>query len=463
MKQSKLFIAAAIAISCYALPANAQQAENIFCPDFQRTDLQGNSQHLYNYLSANKMVFLVSGDIRQAATRDLLQSYSLQKLAEDHGPAANARPYTTNDIQVIFLQRNATLPGEGNMRTDLAALPFPAVIMTDEDNLLPDELSVTGSPTEPGIFLVTPDHLARPVYFTNARDAYRIAAAYKTAYQPADEPDVRITRCIAPAVAGKTVAATVFFQNYSNRPLHNATVQLFAGSTLVSEQPWNGDLAPLETAGVTVSGTLQTGEPLHVTVITDGDRYLINNSSELTDTRRYTAFNAKNLPCTAEITSHMPGNWNTSAQKLFSVAQAGNTTQEALRISFSGMLPLQKDTLFIGNYNLGTHPVLNFSRAYAPSSELAEAGITIIASADEGRSWTVLKNYDNRTLTTTNTQSYTYQPRNGHEWIKDHISLAGIAGKENVWLAIVATADYTNDAYVSNISLAEEIPVMAVK
>jgi hypothetical protein len=463
MRQSKLFIAAAIITLCYALQAKAQQAENIFCPDFQRTDLQGNPQNLYNYLSRNKMVFLVAGDIRQSATRDLLQSYSLQKLTEEHGPATNTRPYTSNDIQVIFLQYNADLPGAADVRTQLAALPFPAIVVADDDDLLPQELTDAVAPTEAGVFLVTPDHLARPVHFTTARDAYHIATSYRTAYKPAEEPDVRVTRCIAPAVAGDGITTTVYFQNYSNQRLNAATVQLFAGDQLVTESKWNGNLAPLETAGITLNGKITSDAPLHITVQTAGDRYLINNSSDLTETRRYTAASAKQLPYAPAIASVMPATWNTTAQKLFSVVPAGNQTQEAVRISFSSMLPAQRDTLFIGNYNLGQHAVLNFSRAYAPSSELSEANMTIIASADEGKTWTVLKSYDNEALTTTHTQSYTYQPRNGHEWIKDHVHLSGIGGKNNVWLAIVATADYTNDAYVSNISLADETPVMAVK
>ena len=462
MKQSKLFIATAIFILCYALSARAQQAENIFCPDFQRTDLQGNQQHLYSYLSGNKMVFLVTGDIRQSATRDLLQSYSLQKLTEEHGPTAKARPYTTNDIQVIFLQNNnAGLPGD--VHTQLAALPFPALTPADDDNLLPEELANTVAGTEPGIFLVTPDHLGHPVHFATASDAYRIATAYKTAYMPAEEPDVRVTRCLAPAVAGVDITTTVFFQNYRKQRLSDATVQLFAGNTLIAESKWHGDLAALETGSMTVSSKLPTDAPLHVTVLTTGDRYMINNSRDLDETRRYTTANATPLPFTTNMTGMLPGSWNTSAQKLFSVAQAGSATQEALRISFSSMLPAQKDTLFIGNYNLSQHPVMSFSRAYAPSSELAEAGMVIIASTDEGKTWTVVKNYDNNTLMTTNTQSYAYQPRNGHEWIKEHINLVNIAGKNNVWLAIVATADYTNDAYVSNISLFDETPVMASK
>lgn len=462
MKRSILSIVTAICVLlCTAV--QAQTAENIFCRDFQRSDIKGQPQHLYQYLSDNKMVFLVAGDIRQEATRELLQSYSLQRLAEDHGNADHTSAYSTNDVQVIFLQYNAELPGAGAVQAELADLPFPAITVQADDNLLPEELANTLSPAAPGIFLVSPDHLVRPVQFSNAREAYRVAGSYKTSYRPGDEPDVRIIRCLTPAVAGDHISANVFFQNYSNLDLGEATIQLFAGNTPVAQARWHGKLAPLETGNIVLNATLTTDAPLKVYITTGGERYLLNNSLQLDDIKHYSVTNATALPCTIQIDKQLPDGNPGGANSIFSAVNKGTISNEALRVSFSNMLPMQKDTLFIGNYNLTRHPVLSFSRAYAPSSELSDAAISFIVSTDEGQTWTVVKSYTSNTLMTTNTQSYAYHPQNGHEWIRDHISLSEAGDRKNVWIAIVATADYTNDAYINNIHLDDATPVMASK
>ncbi|XZF13938.1 hypothetical protein ACTHGU_19340 [Chitinophagaceae bacterium MMS25-I14] len=458
MKHCKLIVFMLL-LSCFSRNAMAQVPENSCIRDFAWRNADGSEQTVYKTLDKGKMILLVSGCRGTKATESLISSLTLQKINQEHGLKfqPDVQPFSTNDVQVILYNNQPSLAG-GSL---LTCVNFPIT-----DNVADNDLPAAY--TEPYLLLITPDRLIHsiPTGNENAVSLYKTVSRYKTQYAPSASPDVRLLRCVTQPVYNNHFSAKLYFQNFSTLPLRAVKVTLYADDQVIAVKTWTGNLGSLEDAGTEISGVIPGKAHIKLTVATAGESYTLNNTWEALNGKAYDIADAVSLPFSTSFDNQMPESWAATDGAMFSVVETGGQQKDighALRIGFNKKMPLQSDTLYMGHYNFGEHPFLNFNWAYAPSSEYAGANIKFIASADEGKTWEELKTFEGQKLATANVQSYPLLPQGKHTWKKEYVNLQAIAGKTNVWIAMVAVADFTNDGYLGNLYLFNDPATMAIR
>ena len=407
-------------------PANAQIADQSWWPDFRLTDQQGHKHQLYQYLDQGTSVVLVFGQPASDACQDLLRSLCLQRLHERHG-LHSTDALSSRELQVLFLQTGPAAQSP--------ALPFPVIRLEDESTLFAsDSWEPIRSQLrlyDAELCLITPDRLAHPMpLYADAADLYNQYQAYTSKLKPGRKPDLRLIACQAPPVAGSKLQLELWIQNFSLEPVQRAEISIWQGNELLATHTWSGHLEKLETGAALLDVSPRSDAPLRLTASVPGDCFLANNELLVAGWRHYAPANAQTLPVEATA---MPPYWAGKPGSLF--REAGHA---AIQINYEALPPGRHDTLHIGHYRIPEQAFLQLEWARA----VAGARLNLIASTDEGQSWIPVGGL---------------QPAD-----QSPISLQAVAGEENVWLALVATAAWMPDARISRISIYEEAPALVV-
>lgn len=258
-------LATAFVISLFTISVNAQ-VQWIADAEFEGTPYAS----LYKMLEDGKPVVMALGDAHAQSSERLLLSGALQNLAKEHGASHFGDVVSSKDLRVIFV--NVQVMSDESEKNLPAGLQF--INMTEGDKALDghgwQELySVAGT----HLFLVTPDHLVRPLHGATSEELYKEVAFFNSKLRPSATPDVRLLD----ATVSNGNKAQIRVQNFSTLPVQNIRVSVLKDGQEISQVTYNAAIASLEDAVIPVS--LPEGAEAGLTIIAkaEGDTNPMNN------------------------------------------------------------------------------------------------------------------------------------------------------------------------------------------
>lgn len=274
----KKLLLSAFMLSASYFGAFAQLADGSVAPDFTFTDLNGNTQHLYDYLDSGKTVFI---DVSAAWCSPCWQyhnTHALRDLYENHGPTGYSSVVagTTNDVMVMYLEGELTnteaqLHGTPASQGDwVTGTTYPIV---DVPNTAPGQAFMSGYNIAyfPTVYKICPNRIITEVGQLTAAQLYAtVADCPAPASQPADVAALNYEGELVHCEGSYTPKVKI--QNNGTTALTSATITITQGGNTVSTGTYTGNLATYGVATVNCSAIANfTGGALNVTVTTTGD------------------------------------------------------------------------------------------------------------------------------------------------------------------------------------------------
>lgn len=260
-------------LSAFALStmgAMAQLPDNSVAPDFTATDIDGTSQHLYDYLDQGYTVFMDLSATWCAPCWSYHNSGALEGLYTEYGPG------TTEDKVMVFMVEgdpsttHADLLGTGsNTQGDwTAGTPYPII----ESSAIADDYQIAYWPT---IYKICPNRLVTEVGQKNTAQLWATVGSCASAA-------TGINASLLPYSGNTTfcedVAADVTMQNMGTEVLTTATIAMKEGGNTLASQTWTGNLPTYNTTVVSFPST-PVSNPANVTFeITSSDANPADNT-----------------------------------------------------------------------------------------------------------------------------------------------------------------------------------------
>ncbi len=258
-------LAIAFVISLFTISVNAQ-VQCIADAEFKGAPYAS----LYKMLGDGKPVVLALGDAHAQSSERLLASGALQNLAKQHGASRFGDPVSSKDLRVIFV--NVQVMANEAAETLPGGLQF--INMMEGDEALnahgwQELYTIAGT----HLFLITPDHLVRPLHGTTADELYKEVSFFNTKIRPTATPDVRLLD----ATVSNGNKAQIRIQNFSTTPVQNIQVVVMKDGQSVAQATYNVSVVALEDAVIPI--TLPEGSEAGLTIIAkaDGDTNPMNN------------------------------------------------------------------------------------------------------------------------------------------------------------------------------------------
>ncbi|MBL7764753.1 MAG: T9SS type A sorting domain-containing protein [Chitinophagaceae bacterium] len=475
----KKLLLSIMAIAGFA-SAHAQLSDGCKANDFTFTALNGGQTiNLYSMLDSGKYVFLDVSATWCGPCWNYHNSNALDDLFTQHGPGT-----TSNDVRVIWVDGDAATTdadmngtGTNTQGNWISGTPFPmcnpAAALVNPFN---NDYEIGYFPT---IYMICPDRTIKEVGQLTAAQLY--AQVSPTASCP---PKINVD--VTPTdISGKLFSCTGAFtlnltiKNRGFNTLTSATINAKNGATVVGSQAWSGSLATYQTANATLNLTGVTNyDSLVIEVVATGDQITTNNSFTVY-IDNYTNANALTLPNNENMDSGnmMPsklGFENIDAMNMFGFYDGINGTTKmkgaagadtkGVFVNFYNAPAGTVGTLIFGNYNTTTtspYLYLDMDVAYAQytASSPEDDKLEIMVSTDCGTSWTQKWMKSGNNLKTTAPTTSGFIPSSASQWMHHNIDISSIKNNPSALIAVKATSDYGNYAWLDNIKVsASAIP-----
>jgi hypothetical protein len=245
-----------------AAGAMAQLPPNSFAPDFTATDIDGNTQHLYDYLDQGYTVFLDISAAWCGPCWNYHNTGALEDLYTTYGPGT-----ADNKVMVFFIEGESTntlaqITGtttnqsySGFTQGDwTAGTPYPII----DNATIANDYEITYFPT---IYMVCPNRIVNEV---GQETTAQLWGEVGNCAAPETGINASLAQYQGQTVICDNVDATVVMQNMGLSNLTSATVVMKEGSNIIATQDWTGDLATYNTASV-VFPTTPVSDPSSVT------------------------------------------------------------------------------------------------------------------------------------------------------------------------------------------------------
>lgn len=260
--------------------------------DFSYPDINGNTQHLYEYLDAGKTVILDVSTTWCGPCWTLHESGLLEEIYEDYGPDG------TDELMVLFVEfdpftNSDDLHGTGSLTYGdwVTGTPYPIIDLpasTDAD-FFTNNYGVTSVPS---VFVICPgynaiqlsndtmildiinDSLPLPVYYVLSKimDCSTITGTDARVLMYSGDEGV----CSNPEIS-----AVIY--NNGDTDISSFTVEAYEGAGLISAVNWSGILHPGDTANVNFGNIVTTADSSLLSFdITTTDDDMGNNLFEKT-------------------------------------------------------------------------------------------------------------------------------------------------------------------------------------
>lgn len=289
--------------------------------------------------------------------------------------------------------------------------------------------------------------------------------------------DAAITTITSPSgsTCNTTITPVVTLRNSGTTTLTSVTIsyQVDGGTTVPFS--WNGSLASLQTASVTLpSSTLAAGpHTISVTVFNPNnntDQNLANNTGNSSFTILsptpsaipfYEGFIANTFPPTGWTVTN-PNN-NATWARSTAAGGFGTSTNSARIDQGSG------STSTTGQFDDLTTPYINFSSITSPASlafDVAYAkynntyfdSLVILVSSDCGATWSRLYAKGGTQLATAPNTTGTFVPTST-QWRRDSITLNQYVGQPFVQFRFQSKSGYGNPLFIDNINIRGAVPL----
>jgi hypothetical protein len=241
-----------LSLATIGFSAQAQMADYSVAPDFTATDIDGNTQHLYDYLDQGYTVFMDISAAWCAPCWAYHNSGALEDLYNEHGPST-----ADNRVMVLFVEGESTnslaqITGSssGNSYATFsqgdwtAGTPYPIIDNADIAN----DYQITYFPT---IYKICPNRLVTEVGQISASDLWASAQDCLGAAQSGTNAALITYTGDRSACSEGSLDIPVKIQNLGTDQLTTADLQVWEGTNVIASQTWTGNLATYATANVT--------------------------------------------------------------------------------------------------------------------------------------------------------------------------------------------------------------------
>jgi thiol-disulfide isomerase/thioredoxin len=278
MKKMLLTIGAALSVGV----ASAQLEAGSIAPDFTLTDINGVSQHLYNYLDSGYTVIIDVSATWCGPCWAVHSSHVFEDLTTHYGPQGTI---TAKKIKVLFIEGDASttaadLQGAvgGNTQGNwIAGTNYPII-----DNATQNAVYLGGG--YPTFTVICPNKLVKEqsagysqamlseAYWTALMGSCEVATQPNDAALLGADPVYNV--CI-----GQSVNMTANLQNMGTTPLTSATVNALVNGAVVGTVNWTGNLSTYQFAPINFPAfTPQTSNPVTYQVTAANDGIATNNT-----------------------------------------------------------------------------------------------------------------------------------------------------------------------------------------
>jgi hypothetical protein len=338
--------------SLLALGALTSTAQ-FLAPNFTRTDIDGTSHTLYDYLDQGYTVILDISATWCGPCWNYHNTNALKNIYVNQGPAgmAGVSATTTDKIMVMFFEGdNATnlncLYGSAGCNSTthgdwVTGTPYPIF----NDHTIKTLYPIGGYPT---IFTIFPDRYVVETGQQSANNHVNFVNNNIAAHSAANGVDASIFMYTGETSTCDVLQTKVLVQNKGDQPLPaGATVEVLNGTTVLGSGQTTQTLNQFATQEVTVPVSITSDVALTVRVTTANDVNAANNQVVKNVTIAKTSGTAV---VTIEIVTDAYGSettWNLKNQSNVTVAQGGPYTNQ----SSAGQYPRPSVNVSLANAN----------------------------------------------------------------------------------------------------------------
>jgi thiol-disulfide isomerase/thioredoxin len=469
----------------------AQLADYSVAPNFTLKDLNGNTHDLYTYLAQGKTVYVDFSAAWCGPCWGYHNAHHMKALYEKHGPTGmpGVHANTTNDVMVFYIEGEDAntyaqlhgVSGAGALSSQgdwVTGTPYPILDTPGATmSAITAAYSIGYFPT---VYMICPDKLIYEVGQVDSNALYNA----KTAGCPI--PTAAIDGRILTASSegwycGTMNNMSVKFENYSNNStaISSATINVkdfVTGSTLTTAS-YSGNLPQYGVATVSIPSFTPPANysgQIAFDVAVTGDGATTNNSIDGAISYYAPANANTNLAWSENLegsTTAMPANFGLKVGAdygMFGLVNGANVTgfvpaaaggtMTMIADFFNNQATAPPGVLVCGNHNSTTNDSLffkfdcahTFYTAATPENDKLE----VVVSTDCGASWTSVWTGQGATINTAPPKASSYIPAAASEWWSYKANLTGYRNATNLLVAIRATSDFGNYAWLDNFKLA---------
>ena len=467
-----LHLAAFTAISFFTIETKAQLADGSTAPNFTFTDMNGNSQDLYTYLNAGKVVVI---DVSATWCNPCWQyhnSGNLENFYNQYGPPG------TNVAMVLFIEgdnatTNADMNGTGSNTQGCwtCNTPYPMCNPTSVTTFN-SNYQIGYFPT---MYMICPDKKTTKV------DQYTTALLASTmnticpAATASNDAGISLVTSPNGFTCGTTFTPVVTVRNFGSSPLTSCTVNYKVDSNPAQTYNWNGNLSTncsVYTTGCTATVTLPSitvslGNHTFTAYTSSPNSATDGNSANDQRVESFTAVNSANPPVTEGMETTLPSancsllNPDNATTFVKSAPGGFGTSSNSAKIDcYNYAAAGEKDYLVIPPVNLSgaTSSNLTFNVAYAPYDATYFEKLDVEASTDCGATWTNVYSKSGSTLGTVAANTNAFTPT-ASQWRAESVNLSSYVGQPSVMVHLVCTNGYGNNLYIDDINITSVVSV----
>ncbi|MBI3502087.1 MAG: T9SS type A sorting domain-containing protein [Bacteroidetes bacterium] len=468
-----LHILAALALAFSFGETKAQLADGSTAPNFTFTDMKGNTQDLYTYLNAGKVVVIDVSATWCNPCWVYHTSGALDQFYNTYGPSGS------NKATVIFIEGDAATndacmtntggcsktPSQGDWTLNTA---YPECNPTTAQGIgtFNSNYAIAYFPT---MYMICVDKKIKKVdQYTAAQLASALNA---TCPPPSAGNDAGVSSVAAPNAfaCGTSFTPSVTIRNFGNAALTSCTINYKVDNNPVQTYNWTGNLSSgcsIYTTGCTATITLPS-----ITTALGSHTFTAYTSNPNSGADVNTANDSQNItfnavtPSTSPVTEgvegtfpdatcavvnpdagttwvkHIPGGNGASANSSFMDCYNYAATGE---MDYMVLAPM--------DFSNATSAQLTFDVAYAPYDATYFEKLDVEVSTNCGATWTNVYSKQSTTLATAAANTNQWTP-SSTQWRTETINLSSYLGQSSVLAHFICTNGYGNELYVDNINL----------
>lgn len=462
MKKS-LPIIAALALAFSAMETKAQLPDGSTAPDFTFTDMSGNTQNLYTYLNAGKVVVIDISATWCGPCWSYHNSNALENFYNQYGPPG------TNQAMVLFIEGdNATtdpcMSGPsgctgGSQGNWLSGTPYPMCN--------PSPVATFNSGYQigyfPTMYLICPDKKTTKV------DQYTTVQLYNTMMAKCPPPTAAIDAGISGVITpngiscGTSFIPVVTVRNFGSSPLTSCTVNYQVDANPAQTFAWSGNLTTGQTANATLPSVTTTSGNHTFTCYTSNPNS--GSDGNTANDQKVSNYNAVTTAMSTPVVQGMegtfpPSGWsvdNPDAATTWVKSAPGGfgSSSNSAKIDFYNYATIgELDYIVIPpmDFSGATSANLTFSVAHARYSAAYTDKLDVEASSNCGTTWTNVYSKSGSVLATAPDNTAAFTPT-AAQWRAENVVLNSYIGQPSVMVRFKTTNGYGNMLYVDDINI----------
>lgn len=215
-------------------------------PDFQFKDIDGNTQHLYNYLKNNKAVLVDFSTTWCKPCWKIHESHFLDKMLSIFGPNG------TNQLEVLFIECDTTTTIEdlkgtgqntlGNWTKDAT---YPIIDLQGTENEILDEnhYNILGYPT---LIMISPLDSTITEYklFEDSPNLEKASSILFNILGAKNGSDLQVSLIESNSNTCNSSRISFYAVNASSEAFNNPSFQLIVNDKIIQELKYNGTISP---------------------------------------------------------------------------------------------------------------------------------------------------------------------------------------------------------------------------